>query len=1032
MKNRLRYLLFVATLLLPSMQLTAQVDTIFWFAAPDVDAGYGDSPIYLRISSVDDTAYVNVTMPAHPTIFYTFKLDPNSTHTINLTNIKDSLETPADKVANNGLKIESTGKISAYYDVVGTSGEGRIQNTEIFVLKGRYALGKKFYATIQNNLFNSPDEGGYSGFDIVATEDNTIVTIKPTQPLYVSHPAGVSYTVKLNIGQTYSARAYTQDAVGHPGGSLITSTKPVAVTVKDDCLRWSSGYCRDLTGDQIVPVDFIGTDYIVLKGYLDGHDQGVIFGTQDNTQIYVNGTLNSTVNAGTIKTIDLTNDATYIFTSKPAYLMHVSGFGCQLGAPILPSIECSGYDQISFTRSFNYPFFLNIMTKAGTEDAFTLNGNASYVTASMFKPVPNKTEWVYAHVEFNEGQIPVGTGNILKNSKGNFQMGLLNGSSASGSACYGYFSGFNQFNPYIIVKDSCFRAITHLYLSDENILNSVKWNFDDPLSGTYNVTTVKRPYHAFTKPGTYNITAEVLYACGGKTVTRSLTIPPDIVLNLPDSVKSCGDSVLLDPAPQYCEECKFSWSDNSIDSVLKTSLSGKYQVRATNLAGCSKIDNSVVYNPFDTWNPKKFNEFCTSDSVVLDALLPASIWSTGDTAQTIKVGAAGDYQVIAQKLGCIDTAVLQASERTLPEFELEDTISFCSNNGANLQVKNPGSQSYSYLWSTGANTRNAFISNTGIYSVSVKDNINCTTNDTVMAYVYSLPVISLIQDVIICAEDSVKLYDLSGASPLVWSTGETTDSIFVKQVGDYIATVSDEHCSNSDTIVVSNWPPPTVGFKSEEYFCKGSIHKLDGGNHVSYLWSTGETTSSINITNPGSYWVIIKDIYTCETRDDITAYEWELPEISAVDTMPNAYITISATNGNSPYTYSLDNGIFQSSPSFYPVDPGIYNLTVMDANGCKDILVLDVNDDLIEIPKYFSPNGDGINDTWVIQGLDSYPEAEIKIFDRYGKPLVSYNGQAEAWDGNYQKKPVVADDYWFIIDLKNRQKPFTGHVTIVR
>jgi gliding motility-associated-like protein len=201
---------------------------------------------------------------------------------------------------------------------------------------------------------------------------------------------------------------------------------------------------------------------------------------------------------------------------------------------------------------------------------------------------------------------------------------------------------------------------------------------------------------------------------------------------------------------------------------------------------------------------------------------------------------------------------------------------------------------------------------------------------------------------------------------------------------------------------------------------------------VNYIWSTGETTPSINITSPGSYWVIIKDIYTCETKDEITAYEWELPEISAVDTMPNSYITISAISGNSPYTYSLDNSVFQSSASFYPVDPGIYDLTVMDDNGCKDIMVLNVSDDLIEIPKYFSPNGDGINDTWVIKGLDSYPEAEIKIFDRYGKPILSYTGQTEAWDGKYQNKQVVADDYWFIVDLKNRQKPFTGHVTIVR
>ena len=105
-----------------------------------------------------------------------------------------------------------------------------------------------------------------------------------------------------------------------------------------------------------------------------------------------------------------------------------------------------------------------MMTKAGNQDGFTLNGNAGIINASSFTVVPNKTDWVYAKLEFTESQIAVNTGNIIKNTKGNFQMGLINGSSASGSACYGYFSGFNQFNPSILAKDTCLKANTSLSL----------------------------------------------------------------------------------------------------------------------------------------------------------------------------------------------------------------------------------------------------------------------------------------------------------------------------------------------------------------------------------------------------------------------------------------------------------------------------------------------------------------------------------------------------------------------------------------
>jgi hypothetical protein len=340
MRNKLIRAIFIMLFLLSSKLLIAQVDTIFWFAAPDVDASYGDAPIYLRISSLDQPDTVYVTLPANPSISYTFTLAANSTNSINLSSVKSYLETPANTIANNGIKIISTGKISAYYDVVGTSSSGRIQNTEIFVLKGRYAMGKKFYTPIQRSLTNASNENGYSGFDIVATEDNTLVTITPTAALYGGHAAGEAYSIELNTGQTYSGRALSMAASGHPGGSLINSTKPVAVTVKDDCLLWSSGSCRDLTGDQIVPVDYIGTDYIVLKGFLDGSDQAVIFGTEANTQIYVKGALSSTIGAGSLLPISITDNATYINTSKPVYLMHISGFGCQLGDPILPSIEC--------------------------------------------------------------------------------------------------------------------------------------------------------------------------------------------------------------------------------------------------------------------------------------------------------------------------------------------------------------------------------------------------------------------------------------------------------------------------------------------------------------------------------------------------------------------------------------------------------------------------------------------------------------------------------------------------------------------
>ena len=113
-----------------------------------------------------------------------------------------------------------------------------------------------------------------------------------------------------------------------------------------------------------------------------------------------------------------------------------------------------------------------------------------------------------------------------------------------------------------------------------------------------------------------------------------------------------------------------------------------------------------------------------------------------------------------------------------------------------------------------------------------------------------------------------------------------------------------------------------VGFNFEEYFCKGESLELDAGIHTSYLWSTNETARTINVTSPGDYFVDLVDENKCKSRCNITVYQWELPEIVKVDTIPDSYITISAKNGASPYTYSMNSQDFQEPQTFSPVDPG--------------------------------------------------------------------------------------------------------------
>lgn len=112
-------------------------------------------------------------------------------------------------------------------------------------------------------------------------------------------------------------------------------------------------------------------------------------------------------------------------------------------------------------------------------------------------------------------------------------------------------------------------------------------------------------------------------------------------------------------------------------------------------------------------------------------------------------------------------------------------------------------------------------------------------------------------------------------------------------------------------------------------------------------------------------------------------------------------------------------------------EEGVYFVTVEDQYGCtgSDTIIIEMD---YGVPNFFSPNGDGINDTWEINILQNYPEATISIYDRFGKLLYSFRGGDSGWDGTYAGHAIQQGTYWYMIDFHGARKPITGHLTIVR
>ena len=189
------------SILLVFIQLLAfaQTDTTFWFAAPDISSDYSyDRPIHLRISSLQQPCVVVISQPAGggmPT--QTINIPANATQSVDLTSWLGNIEcAPGNVVQNRGIKITSDNKISVYYEVNANG-----PNPELFSLKGGNALGNQFYISSQYILDNTPTYNPlpFSSFNIVASQDNTVVTITPTKNI-VGHAANIPFSVTLNKG----------------------------------------------------------------------------------------------------------------------------------------------------------------------------------------------------------------------------------------------------------------------------------------------------------------------------------------------------------------------------------------------------------------------------------------------------------------------------------------------------------------------------------------------------------------------------------------------------------------------------------------------------------------------------------------------------------------------------------------------------------------------------------------------------------------------------------------------------------------
>ncbi|ADV47839.1 hypothetical protein Celal_0500 [Cellulophaga algicola DSM 14237] len=208
-------------------------------------------------------------------------------------------------------------------------------------------------------------------------------------------------------------------------------------------------------------------------------------------------------------------------------------------------------------------------------------------------------------------------------------------------------------------------------------------------------------------------------------------------------------------------------------------------------------------------------------------------------------------------------------------------------------------------------------------------------------------------------------------------------------------------------------------FPETVYLCEAISSAIIGDDtpnaNFTYAWSTGENTPTISVTDSGVYTLVITTTVgslVCSASFNVALVISKSPKITGVriDDLQADNSVVVSTELAGDYEYQLDDEPYQSSPQFNTVLPGMHTITVNDLEGCGIATETIV---VVGFERFFTPNGDGINDIWSVSGLATLDTPILLIFDRYGKLLQQLNSSQTGWDGFYNGIQMPASDYWF-------------------
>ncbi|MBD8083726.1 T9SS type B sorting domain-containing protein [Chryseobacterium caseinilyticum] len=1013
-----RFLLSFTLVFLTFTSLFAQRDTDHWIAPY-----YNSSSTYVNrlYLSTDSVQPFTVDIYNNNVVIETVTISKGNpaTYTVDNTIITATTSTQAFTVIDKGLYLKGS---KPFYCTLRLA---QSAHGEVITSKGKAGIGKEFYVANTPSPANFTSNNFTAG--VMATENNTSVTVTWNGSItFIGGPAGIqnTHTFTLNKGQSFLFAG----AVGTTApfmGAKIVSDKPITLTNGNANGNFgdnATGSSSDGILDQSVPVERLGNTFAMVRTRSTTSDLegGIIIATENNTQIFLNGSsiAVATINQG--QWYRISGDAyqaqgtnghynMLVSTSKNVYLyqlVSVDNNNATCGFNYIPPLNCflpRRIDEIGLVNempniSTAISLKLNIITEAGA--TVTVNGSPPTAAQGPYTLTGN-TNWVSYAVEGISGNLT-----IISNKA--VTAGINGGYSTAGYG--GYFAGFNSVPVIAKQTGDCVPGIilevdsgydTYQWFLNGVAIQGATSNTYTPLAaGNYTVTVTMGTCQALTTP-IYKVftclknTTQNINVCASKVIIPAFTnsTQTPVASTVTIVTQPSHGIVTVNPSTGHITYIPTS------GYLGADSFTYQFCGNAPEFVDCEKITLNLTVVPF----------------ILKDVTIKACQYF-GNGFFDLTTAPVTDYSPVVKKFF-----------PTLAHL----------NAGTN-EITNPTN----------------YFSGAGFVYVRVTTSEGCIGTAKITLDFYPVPVVTdaTLTECFLENNETKGEFDLTAAPvssqspitkkfyPTFVDASNGTNEI-VTALDQYVSSnsilyvrvYSDLGCYAIAKITLKVTPPKRSPLLVDKYICIDDRTGLDAGpGYQSYTWSTGATTQAVTGLPVGDYWVMLKD-NECSVKQFVSIKKTVDPAITSIE-ISNNTATVIVSGGKAPYKYAVDGtSTWQDSNVFTGLSRGQHIFYVKDAYNCAPVAVEITVPNLINA---ITPNGDNVNDYIDYSELKYKGDLSFVIYDRYGNKIFTgdkFNNYK--WDGKFFDKSIVTGTYWYHINWTepNAQKTpikYTGWILV--